>query len=57
MTNVLINADLVCQSNLTQLPLFSGDPKDQFTAEQWIQGVNHARVTSDWDVNQTATFI
>ena len=57
MANVLINADLVRQSNLAQLPLFSGDAKDQFTAEQWIQRVNRAWVTFDWDADHTATFI
>ena len=57
MADVLLNADLVRQSNLAQLPLFSGDAKDQFTAEQWIQRVNRARVTSNWDADHTATFI
>jgi hypothetical protein len=57
MANVLLNADLVRQSNLAQLPLFSGDSKDLFTAEQWIERVNRARITSAWDEDHTNTFI
>ena len=57
MAEVLINADLVCQSNLAQLPLFSGNPKDLFTAEQWIERVDRARTTSNWDPAHTNTFI
>ena len=57
MANVLVNADLVRQSNLAQLPTFSGDPKDLFTAEQWIERVDRARIASDWDAVHTSTFI
>ncbi len=57
MANVNANVELLRQSELAKLPLFSGDGKDQFTAEQWIERVSRARTTSAWTPDQTNTFV
>ena len=57
MANVNANVELLRQSELAKLPLFAGDGKDQFTAEQWIERVSRARTTSNWTPDQTNTFV
>jgi hypothetical protein len=42
---------------LAKLPLFAGDGKDQFTAEQWIERVSRACTASAWTAVQTSTFV
>jgi hypothetical protein len=32
-----VNVENLRQSDLAKLPLYDGDVKDQFTAEQWIK--------------------
>jgi hypothetical protein len=57
MANVNANVELLRQSELAKLPLFAGDGKDQFTAEQWIERVSRARTASAWTAVQTSTFV
>ena len=45
------------QSDLAKLPLFSGDSKDQFTAEQWIERITRSREASNWTAPQTMAFV
>jgi hypothetical protein len=57
MADVLNNADLARQADLAKLPVFSGDPKDQFSAEHWIERIQRAKTSSGWTDDQTNTFI
>jgi hypothetical protein len=45
------------QSDLAKLPLYSGNVKDQFTAEQWIEQISRSRTASAWTADQTMAFI
>jgi hypothetical protein len=42
---------------LAKLPLYSGDVKDQFTAEQWIERISRSRTASAWTADQTMAFV
>jgi hypothetical protein len=55
--DLVLNADIARQSDLAKLPLFSGESKDQFTAEQWIDRIDRAQRASNWTPDQTNTFI
>ena len=37
-----VNVENLRQSDLAKLPLYAGDVKDQFTAEQWIERISHS---------------
>ena len=37
--------------------MYSGDVKDHFTVEQWVEPISHSRLASAWTVNQTMAFI
>ena len=52
-----VNIDNLRQSDLAKLPLYSGDSKDQFTAEQWIERISRSRVASNWNAEQTMAFV
>jgi hypothetical protein len=54
---VNVNVDNIRQSDLAKLPLYSGDVKDQFTAEQWIKRISRSRTASAWTANQTMAFV
>ncbi len=43
-----VNVDNLRQSDLAKLPLYAGDVKDQFTAEQWIERISRSRTASAW---------
>ena len=45
------------QSDLAKLPLFAGDSKDTFSAEQWIERIDRARTASNWNDGQTMAFV
>lgn len=51
------NIDVLRQSELAKLPIFAGDSKDQFTAEQWVERIDRARRASNWDEDQTMAFV
>jgi hypothetical protein len=52
-----VNVDNLRQSDLAKLPLYSGNVKDQFTAEQWIERISRSRTASAWTADQTMAFI
>lgn len=51
------NIDGQRQSDLAKLPLYSGDAKDQFTAEQWVERISRSRTASNWTAPQTMAFV
>ena len=51
------NVDGQRQSDLAKLPLYSGDAKDQFTAEQWVERISRSRTASNWTAPQTMAFV
>ena len=52
-----VNVDNLRQSDLAKLPLYAGDAKDQFTAEQWIERISRSRTASAWTAEQTMAFV
>jgi hypothetical protein len=54
---VNVNVENLRQSDLAKLPLYAGDVKDQFTAEQWIKRISRSRTASAWTANQTMAFV
>ena len=52
-----VNVDNLRQSDLAKLPLYAGDAKDQFTAEQWIERISRSRTASAWTADQTMAFV
>lgn len=57
MADIAANVEVIRQSELAKLPIFSGDAKDQFTAEQWIERIGRAIRASGWDDDQTMAFV
>ncbi len=57
VTMVDVNADNLRQSDLAKLPLYAGDAKDQFTAEQWTERISRSRTASAWTAEQTIAFV
>jgi hypothetical protein len=51
------NVDNLRQSDLAKLPLYAGDAKDQFPAEQWIERISRSRTASAWTAEQTMAFV
>jgi hypothetical protein len=52
-----VNVDNLRQSDLAKLPLYAGDVKDQFTAEQWIERISRSRTASAWTADHTMAFV
>ncbi len=52
-----VNVENLRQSDLAKLPLYAGDVKDQFTAEQWIERISRSCTASNWTADQTMAFV
>ena len=44
------------QAGLALIPIWSGEKDVTFTAEQWIDRIDKARIASNWDPAQTQAF-
>ena len=48
--------NLICDA-VTRIPVWNGDGKDAFTAEQWLEHIEKARQAAGWDDATTMSFI
>jgi len=57
MANVQALAEATRQADFARLPLYYGNEKDTFNAEQWIARIDSVRATANWNDAMTMTTV